>query len=144
MRLGEGLRQHGLARCTRRGHAPRPQCQVIQFGRMPVGYGHELPDDGLIETLDVEDRRLDHASAHGLHAGQQQHLLAQVFRRALRPREDVSEPIPVVIGLRRLLQRLDCRQRHDQHRRARCDHQGQRQCLGAHAPEIAEQLAVER
>ena len=144
VRLRERLRQHGLVGIADARQSSVAQRQPVEPWLVPLRDGHELPDHRLLEALDVEDRRAHDARFHRLHAGDFAQPRGQVLGRPLDAGEHLPEPVALVVGDRRLLERLDRGERHHQHADAGGHDQRDGQHLAAHPPQVAQQLAVQR
>ncbi len=143
VREREGLRQHDFVRLARLRVAPCAQRQPVEERFAVLRHGHQLAHDGFVEACHVEHRAAHHARLDGLDAIDRRDALRQAGGRALDLREHVGEPIALVVGGRRVPQRLERRQGHDQQADAGRNDESDRKDLSPQAPEVAQQLAIE-
>ena len=126
------------------GNRPRRRNRSFSVGACGTGMPIRRPLAGSVRSGDVERHVDDDPRVDARHARDLGRALPQAERRARQAGEHVREPVALVVGLLRQAQGLERAQVHDEHRHAGADHQADRDRLPLQAPEVAQQLAVER
>ncbi len=141
---GEGVAQHYFVVAPGLDEPALLEIERVQVLVTVLGDRDDAPGDRLVEALDVEVDRRDHARGDALDAGDAGDARAQALRRTLEAREHVGEAVVAVVGSAGGVQAIERGDEHDVGRHAAKDHQGDRRRLTPHLPDLAQQLAVER
>ncbi len=141
--LREVLADDHLARPARIDVAPAAQRNVVEDLTPLPGDRDQPPGGGLLHAFHVK-RHVHHDAQLGLrHARDSGDSVSEGQGRPLEGGEDVSEPLPLVVGVASEVQGVEGAQVHDEHEHAHSDDHADGERLALDAPEVAEQLAVQ-
>lgn len=141
--FGETLDHRHFPATTGMRQAPLAQKQAVDPGLSFRRQGHEPGRHWLVEPRNLQLGRSLHPRGHSLNPGQPGDHRRQVTRGAFQGHENIGKPVIVVVGGPRRDQRGVVRQRQHTDRHAAGNHQGDRQHLSAHPPQLPANLGVE-
>jgi hypothetical protein len=143
MGRGEGLDHQDLVWARGLDIAPPEQVDVVEDRAPALGNRQQQPARRLDHARHVQ-RHLDHHPRLDLgHPRNRLEPRHRRQRRALERSEDVGQAIAVVVGPVGVIQRLEGRGVHGEHRYPGGDHQADGQRLALEPREVAQELAVE-
>ena len=143
MRPGERIVDGDLVGPLRFRQAAFAQMQAVETLRHEVGKRDDLSGRGLLHALHVEQGEPCDAGLRRRHPRDRQDLLGQRLRRAPHLGEHVGEPVALVVGAARLVERAIGAARQHEGGGPRRHDEGNGQRLRPHAPQVPYQLAVE-